>query len=373
MKLVVAIIIALFIYFFQRNLYIRLWNKNLDVNIVFHNVYLNQKERSYITETINNAKFLPLSVLHVKFVAPKSFIFDDLDNAFIADSYYRNDAFSVMGNQKVIRRLYFTAQKRGYYTIEGLSITAKDFFMTKSFAMNIHNKSDTYVFPNKIQDINFDFICSVMLGDIESRRSLIEDPYTFRGIRDYDSGFNMKHINWKASARTGDLKVNLYNTSTVQRIKIILNLDTNTMIKTGYIDEVSIELASSAAYYFLNHNLPVALRSNGMDLITKNLCEADFGTSSNHMITIDKYLARIDGPAGLDAIMNIINEETEDKTHNVSYMIISSYCKEDILNKIDLLAKKSEGLTMIVPYYNIHGFQKSRAYMQGWEVNIYET
>ncbi|MBR1815317.1 MAG: DUF58 domain-containing protein [Lachnospiraceae bacterium] len=373
MKLVVAIFIAVFVYVFQKNLYIRLWNKGLDVNIDFHDSYLNPNDRSYITEVINNDKFLPLSVLHVKFAAPKSFTFENLDNAFITDSYYRNDAFSVLGNQKVTRKLYFTAKKRGYYTIDGISITAKDFFLTKNLAMQIPNKSDVYIFPNKIYDKKFDNVCSIMLGDMESRRSLIEDPYTFRGIRDYDTSFNMKRINWKATARTGDLKVNVYNTTSVQKVKILLNLDTNTMIKTEYMDEVSIELASSAAFYYLNKNLPVAVRTNGIDLITENDCDVNFGTSKSHMITIDKYLSRIGGHDDIDKFMDIIDEEISEGEKDVSYLIISSYHKEPLMEKLDMLNQKCEGLMMISPYYNIHGFQKLRSYVNGWEVNIYET
>ena len=212
-----------------------------------------------------------------------------------------------------------------------------------------------------------------MLGDIESSRSLIEDPYTFRGIRDYDTSYNMKRINWKASAKTGDLKVNLYNTTSVQKVKILLNLDTNTMIKTEYIDEISIKLASSAALYFIKKNLPVALRTNGTDLVTQNTCNVDFGNSDSHMITIDKYLSRIGGHSGIDEFMNIIDDELSNGKKDIAYFIVSSYHKEVLLEKLDILKENSEGLVMYVPYYNIHGYEKLRTYIHGWEVNIYET
>ena len=373
MRLVVAIFIALFVYVFQRNLYIRYWNKGLDVFINFSDTYLNQNDRSYIEEVINNNKFLPLSVLHVKFAAPASFTFENNDNAFITDSYYRNDAFSVLGNQKVTRKLYFTAGKRGYYTIDGVSLTARDFFLTKNFARQIDSKSDIYIFPNKLRDKTFEDTVSIMLGDIERRNSLLEDPYTFRGIRDYDTSFNMKRINWKASAKTGELKVNLYNETAVSRVKLLLNLDTNNMIKTEYMDEVCIELASSVAFYFINKNIPVAFATNGTDLITGNTCELDFGTSESHMISIDKYLARIGGHAGIDDFIELIRRESTSMDQEVSYIVISPYHKEELLCELDKLGENSGGLSMITPYYNVHGYEKRRPYVTGWEVNIYET
>ncbi|MBQ8912907.1 MAG: DUF58 domain-containing protein [Lachnospiraceae bacterium] len=219
MKLVVAILIAIFIYVFQKNLYGRFWDKGLDVNVDFHDTYLNPGESSYITEVINNAKFLPLSVLHVKFAAPISFVFEDKDNATLSDSYYRNDVFSVMSNSRITRRLYFTAQKRGYYVIDGANVISRDFFLTKSFAKNISHKSDIYIFPEKYDNINLESVFSMIIGDVESKNSLIEDPYTFRGIRDYDNSYNMRHINWKATARTGSLMVNVYNHTSLQNRK----------------------------------------------------------------------------------------------------------------------------------------------------------
>lgn len=373
MKLVVAIIVAILIYVFQKNLYGRIWDKGLDVSVDFHDNYLNPGESSYITEVINNAKFLPLSVLHVKFAAPISFVFEDKDNAALSDSYYRNDVFSVMSNSRITRRLYFTVQKRGYYVIDGANVISRDFFLTKSFAKNISHKSDIYVFPEKYDNIKLDSVFSMIIGDVESKNSLIEDPYTFRGIREYDSSYNMRHINWKATARTNSLMVNVYNHTSLQNIKVLLNLDTNNMIKADYMDEISINLASSVCKFFLMKNLNVSITSNGTDIVSKMTGEIKLGSSLKHMLSIDKYLSRISGQSGTEGFLDILDSEINKDENNMTYIIVSPYYKEDLLEKLDYMQKKGVGVFMLVPYYNIHGFNSIRSYMQGWEVNIYET
>ena len=373
MKLVVAIIMAIFIYMFQKKLYGKYWDKGLDVKVDFYDSYINQGERSYITEVINNAKFLPLSILHVKFAAPLSFSFEDKANAALSDSYYRNDVFSVMPNKRITRRLYFDAKKRGYFVIDGANVISKDFFLTKNFAKNISHKSDIYVFPEKIENEMIDSVFSMVIGDIENDRSLIEDPFTFRGIREYDSSCSMKRINWKATAKTDKLMVNLYNHTSLQNIRVLLNLDTNNMIKAEYLDEISISLASSVCKYFLNKNLNVAVSSNGLDVITKSRGEVEPGSSLKHMLSVDKYLSRLEGQDGIDAFMEIIDEEIYLNRNNTTYVIISPYYKEDLLKKLDYMEKKGTGIFMLVPYYNIHGYNRLRSYMHGWEVNIYET
>ena len=373
MRLLVAIFIAIFIYAFQKTLYGKMWDKNLDVSVEFHDNYLAKGERSYITEVINNAKFLPLSILHVKFVAPISFKFEDTDNAAFSDSYYRNDVFSVMSNMKITRRLYFTADKRGYYTIDGADVISKDFFLTKNFAKNISHKSDIYVFPEKYENKIIESVFSMVIGDIENQRSLIEDPFTFRGIREYDSSYNMKCINWKATAKADKLMVNLYNHTSLQNIRVLLNLDTNNMIKSEFIDEVSISLASTICRYFLDKDLNVAIASNGTDIVTKNVVEVESGSSLKHMLSIDKYLSRLNGQSGIESFLDIIDKEINMQRDNTTYIIISPYYKEDLLRKLDYLEKRGIGVYMVVPYYNVHGFKRFRSYMHGWEVNIYET
>ena len=373
MKLVVAIFMAIFIYVFQKSLYGKFWDRGLDVKVDFYDSYINQGDRSYITEVINNAKFLPLSILHVKFAAPLSFTFEDKDNAALSDSYYRNDVFSVMPNKKITRRLYFDAKKRGYFVIDGANVISKDFFLTKNFAKNIPHKSDIYVFPEKYENKIIDSVFSMVIGDIENDRSLIEDPFTFRGIREYDDTCSMKRINWKATAKTDKLMVNLYNHTSLQNIRVLLNLDTNNMIKAEYLDEVSISLASTVCNYFLNKNLNVAVTSNGLDVVTKNTGTVELGSSIKHMMSIDKYLSRLEGQDGVEGFMDIIDAEINARRNNTTYVIISPYYKEDLLKKLDVLQRRGTGVFMLVPYYNVHGYDKMRSYMHGWEVNIYET
>ena len=61
--------------------------------------------------------------------------------------------------------------------------------------------------------------CTRMLGEQESRRKYLEDPFAFASIRDYTMQDPMKNINWKASAKTGDLMVNTFTSMKNEKIK----------------------------------------------------------------------------------------------------------------------------------------------------------
>ncbi len=372
MQLIIAITVAIFIFIWQKSLYNRMWDEGLGIGIRFKDSYINAGERSSLVEVINNNKLLPLPVLHVKFSVDKSFLFDNQDNVSVTDCYHRNDAFSIMGNQKITRSLSFQSTKRGVFTISGVTVTAKDFFMTKTFAEVVECDSKLFVFPRKIDTPEFETYFNTVMGDIEARRGLLEDPYTFRGIRDYDVRDNMSKINWKASAKSGQLMVNQYGYSWEPRIKILLNMDTNQMIRADYITELAIELASSIAMEFLDNRISVGLASNALNNKKEPLGQLSSGTTMEHMLTIDRYLASIAGNSEIDGFLDIIDGLIDTYDRESTYIIISPYHREDLLLKLDYLKELGMDFHMLVPYFDVQGLKDYRDYMYGWEVELDE-
>lgn len=373
MQIIIALTIAVIIYSLQNRLYRKTWDKGLKISADFDETYMEVGERATLTLVVNNAKKLPLPVLHVKFSAPRYFIFDDTINSSVTDLYYRNDAFSVMGGQKITRVLGFLAAKRGYYEISGINIIAKNFFMTQTYAKTLHTGTSIYVFPRKYKDVPFVNMVNEILGDIEVRHRLIEDPYTFRGIREYSTQDGMNRINWKASAKTGELMVNLYNQTSEQKLKLLLNLDTNIMVKSDYIRELCIELTSSLAYEMLGKGMSVLLASNGEDGSGNPIGKIEYGASKNHMITIDKYLACISGQGEASEFLKMLDGEFENDDGHTAYIIISAYCKSDLTDRMDYMQKKGIPAYMIVPYYDQYGLNVSRPYIYAREVALNDT
>ncbi|MCM1286790.1 MAG: DUF58 domain-containing protein [Clostridium sp.] len=373
MRIIIAVAIAVIIYVLQNMLYSRLWDRALKVDIYFSRPYVECGERAKLLEVISNEKRLPLPALHVKFSAPRSFVFDDAVNASVTDLYYRNDIFSVMACQKITRTLEFKTEKRGYYKIESINLTAKNLFMTGTFAKTMHPMAAFYVFPKKHNDVKFNVLMKDIMGDIETRFYIAEDPYTFRGIREYSSQDTMSRINWKASAKMGSLMVNMYNQTSCCKVKIMLNLDTNIMIKADYIKELSIELASSAAKLLIDKAMPVMLITNGTDVSGQVLDVYSEGASESHLNTIDKQLACISGNLDVEHFIELVDDELKKKEDNTAYIIISSYYKRNLMERLDKMNVGGMNVNMIVPYYDMYMPEVSRSYMYGWEVTLNDT
>ncbi len=373
MRIIVIIAFAIIIYLWQQSLYRRIWDRHLTVSLSFDLPYMHVGEEGSLTEVIDNAKFLPLPVFHVKFSTTRDFRFKDQINTVVTDSYHRNDAYSLLGNQKITRKLTFTAEKRGYFHISGAGMIARDFFMTRTFAKLLPCDSWIYVLPERVRLPELDTSLSNILGELEARRSLVEDPYTFRGIREYGPEDDMRRINWKASARRQSWMVNVYGFSALQRVKILVNFEPNMMLRTEYMEELSISVASTVAAGFLEKSIPVKVMSNGKDILTKETGEVDFGAAAEHALTVDKYLARISSHTGIEGFFHILDREIKEQDRESAYIVVSPYFKQDLLIKLDYMRSRGMDVHMIVPYFDIQERTDWRPYMQGLEVAYVET
>lgn len=373
MRLLIAIFVAIIIYNLQHSLYRKNWLKNLTASVKFQQPECMVGEENAIIEVINNAKNLPLPVLHAKLSVDRSLRFDNQDNSSITDSYHRNDVFCVLANQKITRQLSFRAQKRGYYEIPSVELVAKDLFLTGVFAESVKNHTHLYVYPEPIRGVEIDTLSMTLLGEMQVRKNLLEDPFIFNGIREYTTGDTMNRVNWKSSARTGDLMVNQFHHSSDQYIKILLNLEPNIMNRPEELLEESIRLASELSGRYLRDNVPVMFASNGIDKVSKQVSTVEQGSSIEHHTTINQCLSRIEKSAGNEVFMSYLDQAIKTGEKNISYVVISSYCREEILEKLDYLNSHDVPVRMIVPYYNIFGLEKTRDYIYGWQVKYNES
>lgn len=372
MQIIIIAVLAFVIYFGQMSLFRRFWDKNLDVRISFQDRMIEAGEKTKLFVTIENRKLFILPVLNLKISAPKSFIFKGETNSIVTDKYYRNEAFSVMANQRVTRKLEFKGNNRGYFTLPTTNVVVKDLFLTNTYARNYSSDAALYVLPRKIEKREFGELRKSIQGEIETKRSFIEDPFSFVGIRDYTVNDSMRRVNWKATARTNDLKVNMYSKVAEQRVAILVNLETHIPFKVEAIREAAFEIASTLGKDFVESSIPVMVEANGLDIMTEAHDKVDFGTSLNHSIAIDKYLARIGTYQDNETFINMLDKYRDTVSDNVSYIIISPSMKEDVLIKLDELCQYGLHINMIVPYDSKTSFEAKREYISGWEVDVDE-
>ncbi len=370
MKLLVAAIVFVLVYAVQKYLFGKYWLKGLGSEVRFSRDYIECGESAELIEVVTNDKVMPLPVFHLKFSVDKSLIFEDTANSNVTDLYHKNELFSMLGHQRVTRRLSFMGSSRGTYAIKNASILVRDYFMTGNYAAKLRYNDIIYVFPKKINTDHFRLIFKGILGEIESKHSIVEDSLSFRGIREYQPFDSYRSINWKQSAKARELMVNMYGYTTDSRVRIMLNLDNDYMIETNQLLEEAISLASSIARSLLEKGVMVSIITNGVDEHGVLLPPVEEGAERKHGITIDRMLTEINSSEGKDIFLDIIDKELSDVRTDTLYLVISPYARADILEKLDILHRGDSSVHLIVPCYKEYPYIPNREYAESWEVPL---
>ncbi|MBR2949195.1 MAG: DUF58 domain-containing protein [Lachnospiraceae bacterium] len=286
---------ALAFWVLQNKIYQKYWDKDMEAGLRFTENTLTQGDNGILEVWVENRKFLPIPALKVKFQVSRNLQFEDTKKvSIVTDQYYRNDVLSVRPYMRHARKLPFAAAKRGYYEVHSMDLVASNFFMSHEYPKTLSTYSQLYVYPRPYLDGTFLQTLQRINGEVLSKRHLLEDPFEYQGIREYSPFDTMRDINWKASARTGDLMVNVKGHTALKAVRIFLNLEDGALLRHMVLLELSIRMACGAAQLFLQEGIRTQLYTNGLDILTGKTSGLEAGAGAGHMETIQKILARID-------------------------------------------------------------------------------
>ena len=294
MKIIGIGIIAFFLVVIQMLLYKKYWAKNLYVSVTFRQNAIYEGDEGEIIEVIENRKRLPLPMLKVKFQTSKNLGFLDEKGSKTTDQYYRNDIFQVGGGEKITRTLHFIGKKRGYYRINNIDLVASDLFFLNEDSQSQTTNQYMYVYPDIYKKEDLRLSLQKLNGEIIVKRHMLEDPFEYRGIREYQPFDDIRSVNWKATARTGELKVNQKNYTAMQTIRIFLNLDDESIWKKDNEMEKAIQMVMGIASFFLGQGIRVSCYTNSKDILTEEPIELQGLSGIGQLEVLGKSLARVD-------------------------------------------------------------------------------
>lgn len=287
-------LIAFILFILQQQIYRRMWNKHLHISLEFSRLTIFEGDMGELLEVVENRKWLPLSMLKVKFQTSRYLVFSDKEGSQTTDQYYRYDVFRIGGKERITRTLTFKAIKRGYYKIKGIDIVATDLFYTTEMVESRKTDRYIYVYPKPFDSREFRLSLQQQNGEVLTKRHLIEDPFEYRGIREYQPYDDMRSVNWKATAKTDDLMVNQKGYTALKTIRIFINTEDRGVLKRAECVEASLQIAAGIAEYYLQQGIRVSCYGNGRDVIIKEPMQVEASAGSGQMDRIYKALARTD-------------------------------------------------------------------------------
>ena len=336
-----------FRYWWSREIVVKLW---FDTDAV----YAGQETKLY--EMIENRKTMPVPVLEVGFHTRKELVFVDVENTNVSDFCYKRDVFSVLGWQKITCILPVRYTKRGKYVASDADIMTHTLLYRKRYTKDISTEAVLYVYPKMTDVSEIMTVCESLLGTLQCAKQLYEDPFAFRSIRDYTMNDPMKSINWKASARTGSLMVNTFDSVRSQKAMIFLDVEDRGILRYESLVEESIALAATLFRKLSRQGTDVGFVYNG----NSGQANRQIMLPENNrgkLIAFERMLAEYDQEEGAEAFEQLLQHLFEKVfverplTGDTLCLFITKNLNDALFEQIRTWAGEQQTL-IVVPVYS---------------------
>jgi uncharacterized protein (DUF58 family) len=340
-------VIALLLVELTVRLYRKGWSRKLGLDLHFGSDAVFEGEKGEILETVVNKKLMPLWWADLQFRVSGTIRFDGEDER--DHENYKKESVSVLSYEMVRRSLRFTALRRGYYKIDGADLVSGDPFFRYKFIRQYPVSSELYVYPcvKGVGKFNVDF--RKITGEVIARRHVIEDPFEFRGIRDYYPFDSLKSVNWNATAKTGQIKVNQYHYTSSQEVVLLLDMEGYNAFDKPELREDLIRVAAYLSRMLIASGIPVGLCSNARDIVTGDALAFACKNGAGQEKTLLRAFARIDADPdkASQPFARILQEKIACRTEP-HYILISYYAGDALQAAVQSLMRNGHSFQWLL-------------------------
>lgn len=160
-----------------------------------------------VTLRMTNRSWLPLPYTRIRFSLPEHVEVEGADEAKLGNKRMVVQLWLSLPRRRQIERSFtITPQRRGMVWLTEVQAEFIDLFADEDCSVNLPIAFSLLVYPLPLP------IPPLAMGETEpigrrlSRQRRQEDLTFLRGVRPYMPGDRMKHVDWKASAKTGALQ-----------------------------------------------------------------------------------------------------------------------------------------------------------------------
>jgi|GEM_PF-551933 len=372
-RLAVILVVIFAMTLAQRFYYRRNWDRGLKFEIAYKDAGAFEGQTVGFIETVYNSKGLPLPYVTARYKQSEHLTQLDLAGKTTYYGRQRDTFFVVPRRRQVARKSSVLCEKRGYYAIEGATLTTSDLFLTSHFSKDIPLHTAITVYPREIEIDEEAIPYKLLMGDILTKRFILPDPYEFIGIREYQPFDSLKQINFGAWARTGHPMTNILGHTISQEVRIVLNVSRYTDMRREGVYESVLRLAAFLSRKYLESGIPVSFVTNGLDCITKDFGRADKGDGMRQLEAILEILARIDLFLSQLEINNVHIKEflpspSELNATGCAVALISSYADDAMYQWHDDAVAQGAKVFWVAPCLEWEK-PEYRACVRPWEVD----
>ncbi len=289
---------------------------------------------------LTNEKPLPLPEITVEVALSEALEPIDLESTVEGASTIRT--FLLRASLRPFERRVWTiplaCTRRGPWSIGPATLRSSDPFGFFSSRRLVDERAELFIYPRSFSIHEPPMRNERLMGPLTARRRLVTDPMRRAGVRDYHPEDPFRIINWKATARTGALKVNVNDPVISTVLMIVLNLDTFTHYWEGLAveqTERAIETAASIALWGIEQQISVSLATNGLTAGHDLPLRIPPGRGAPHQAQIMTGLARLWAFSTVP-VTTVLRQERIRGNRDTTYIIVSPMTSPAIADELRL-------------------------------------
>ncbi len=303
-----------------------------------------------------NYKLYNSSLLPLVYAEVNDNISERLNNQERKTNVYFMTPFDTIN---IIRKI--KCQHRGIYDVGKLEVVTGDIFGLKDTKLLIKDPLDLTVYPKVYNLKQFNISGSESFGSVTTTQKFNEDYSSIKNIRKYQQGDSIKRVNWKVTARKGELFVKNYDVSTNVELQLFMDFQSDKYSKDfdGLIEEKIVECAISIVRYAL-------YRKVSTNFVTYTHKKIEL--RGKDIVSFRKFLelsARI-RPTNNINLGDIIVNESRTFSPVTTVIIVTPKVEKKLISSILILKKMGYNIMLILA----NDFQKNKSLEK--DINILE-
>ena len=341
---------------FLTGLLIRIWSRYALAGVIHEHELSNEYaffgDVVSVEVSVTNRKILPLPVVEIGLEAPGEL--KVLHGSVIpaAGDAIRVNLFSLFSMgwyRKVTRRYQIECSKRGHYMFGPSFMTVRDPFGFTTREAERYERDRLLVYPRILSLKELGLPSTEIIGERRIRRQLFEDPLRIVSTRNYVQGDPLSRINWKATARRGELQSKVLESTTTPNLAIFLDVNTMETRFQAPLEaslESAIVVAGSIANHAINGGYNVGLYVNEP---YRGAREPIRLAPSRHPGHLQRILVALAHPQGwpLHSIERVLMKEGRNIPWGASIVVITSTPTAALLGSIRRFKKAGRSLSLI--------------------------
>ena len=269
-------------------LYSRLISRYVTVRRTEEVLRTHRFEPLEITLIVENRGFLPVAYINV-FDQPNTFFASEPGNFLL----------KLRPGQRRVLRYTIESQRRGQYTVGPAVIQGSDPLGFFPFRRKAAESQTLIVYP-EVLPLSLLSCEGLPAGAIRVENPMYEDLTRYRSLREYLPGDSLRRVNWKVSAKAGQLFVMDYLPLLHAPVLILLDLNSQDypMRYRYHRIERAVTLAASLVMHFLSLGQEIGLIASARLEGEESIPVAEIRGTHGHATTLLELLGRMNSTQG---------------------------------------------------------------------------